>query len=74
MALGMLDGGPFDSPIHEGILLTCMIEMLPYVDSDKSEFPSTWPFVCVCDEVGRPVSTVWYPDTSLRPALIESFY
>ena len=21
---------------------------------------------CVCDEVGRPVSTVWYPDTSLR--------
>ena len=40
MALGILDGEPYDSPIHEGILLTCMIisEMLPYVDSDKSEF------------------------------------
>ena len=45
MALGILDGGPFDSPIHGDILLTCMIEMLPYVDSDKPEFPSTWPFV-----------------------------
>ena len=38
MALGILDGEPYDSPIQEGILLTCMIEMLPYVDSDKSEF------------------------------------
>ena len=24
MALGILDGKPFDSPVHEGILLTCM--------------------------------------------------
>ena len=24
MALGILDGKPFDSPIHEGILLTCV--------------------------------------------------
>ena len=38
MALGILDGKPFDSPIHEGILLTCMLEFLPYDDSDKSEF------------------------------------
>ena len=38
MALGILDGKPFDSPIHEGILLTCMLELLPYDDSDKSEF------------------------------------
>ena len=38
MALGILDGEPYDSPIQEGILLTCMVEMLPYVDSDKSEF------------------------------------
>ena len=45
MALGILDGKPFDSPVHEGILLTCMLELLPYDDSDKSEFPSTWPFV-----------------------------
>ena len=37
-SLGILDGEPYDSPIQEGILLTCMIEMLPYVDSDKSEF------------------------------------
>jgi hypothetical protein len=29
MALGILDGKPFDSPIHEGILLTCMLEFLP---------------------------------------------
>ena len=33
MALGILDGKPFDSPIHEGILLTCMLEFLPYDDS-----------------------------------------
>ena len=45
MALGILDGKPFDSPVHEGILITCMLELLPYDDSDKSEFPSTWPFV-----------------------------
>ena len=38
MALGILDGKPFDSPVHEGILLTCMLELLPYDDSDKSEF------------------------------------
>ena len=40
MAVGILDGKPFDSPIHEGILLTCMLELLrlPYDDSDKSEF------------------------------------
>ena len=37
MALGILDGKPFDSPVHEGILLTCMLELLPYDDSDKSE-------------------------------------
>ena len=30
MALGILDGKPFDSPVHEGILLTCMLELLPY--------------------------------------------
>ena len=38
MALGILDGKPFDSPVHEGILLTCMLELLPYDDSDKSVF------------------------------------
>ena len=38
MALGILDGKPFDSPIHEGILLTCMFEFLPYDDSDKPDF------------------------------------
>ena len=38
MALGILDGKPFDSPVHEGILLTCMLEILPYDDSDKPEF------------------------------------
>ena len=38
MALGILDGKPFDSPVHEGILLTCMLEILPYDDSDESEF------------------------------------
>ena len=38
MAVGILDGKPFDSPIHMGILLTCMFEILPYDDSDKSEF------------------------------------
>ena len=38
MALGILDGKPFDSPVHEGILLTCMLEILPYDDSDNSEF------------------------------------
>ena len=38
MALGILDGRPFDSPVHEGILLTCMLEFLPYDDSDKAEF------------------------------------
>ena len=38
MALGILDGKPFNSPIHEGILLTCMLEFLPYDDSDNSEF------------------------------------
>ena len=38
MALGILDGKPFDSPVHEGILITCMLELLPYDDSDKSEF------------------------------------
>ena len=45
MAVGILDGKPFDSPVHMGILLTCMFEILPYDDSDKSECPSTWPFV-----------------------------
>ena len=34
MALGILDGKPFDSPVHEGILLTCMLGLLPYGDSD----------------------------------------
>ena len=38
MALGILDSKPFVSPIHEGILLTCMLELLPYDDSDNSEF------------------------------------
>jgi len=38
MALGILDGKPFDSPVHEGILVTCMLELLPYDDSDKPEF------------------------------------
>ena len=38
MAVGILDSKPFVSPIHEGILLTCMLEFLPYDDSDKSEF------------------------------------
>ena len=38
MALGILDSKPFVSPIHEGILLTCMLEFLPYDDSDNSEF------------------------------------
>ena len=38
MAVGILDGKPFDSPVHEGILLTCMLEILPYDDSDNSEF------------------------------------
>ena len=38
MALGILDDKPFDSPIHEGILLTCMLEFLPYDDSDKPYF------------------------------------
>ena len=38
MALGILDSKPFVSPIHEGILLTCMLEILPYDDSDNSEF------------------------------------
>ena len=36
MALGILDGKPFDSPVHEGILLTCMLEILPYDDSDNA--------------------------------------
>jgi hypothetical protein len=38
MAVGILDDKPFVSPIHEGILLHCMLELLPYDDSDKSEF------------------------------------
>ena len=38
MAVGILDGKPFDSPVHMGILLTCMFEILPYDDSDKAKW------------------------------------
>ena len=46
MAVGILDGKPFDSPIHMGILLTRMLEILPYDDSDKSEFSQERFHIC----------------------------
>ena len=39
MAMGMLSGGAVPpAPIHENTLLALMFELLPYDDSDKSEF------------------------------------
>ena len=39
MAMGMMSGGAVPSaPIHEDILLALMFELLPYDNSDKSEF------------------------------------
>ena len=39
MPVGMLSGGAVPSaPIHEDILLTLMFELLPYDNSDRSEF------------------------------------
>ena len=40
-----------DSPIHGGILLTCMFELLPYDNSDRTELPERLRFPVASREI-----------------------